>query len=70
MSGLVISESSLCISMPDRARYCVELYCESASARCDMLDERGKPMLFDSAHVTVQGVDIMSRRIIRDRWLE
>ena len=48
----------------------LHLYCDAASESCDMLDKRGKPVIFDSAHVTVQGVEIMARRIARDQWFE
>ncbi|MFT6286166.1 MAG: hypothetical protein ACJA09_000909 [Alcanivorax sp.] len=55
-----------------RVRYLdkLQLYCDAPSKSCDMLDMRGMPVIFDSAHVTAEGVDIMSRRIERDRWFQ
>ena len=55
-----------------RVRYLdkLHLYCDTQSESCDMLDGRGKPMIFDSAHVTAEGVNIMAGRIARDRWFQ
>lgn len=46
------------------------LYCDETEASCDMLDGEGKPVIFDSAHVTAAGVDIMADRIKKAGWFE
>ena len=46
------------------------LFCDRSLRRCDMLAPSGKLAIFDSAHVTVDGVDILSARIVRDGWFE
>lgn len=46
------------------------LYCNAEEQRCDMLDADSKPVIFDSAHMTVRGVEIMSSRIARSGWFK
>lgn len=46
------------------------LYCAAATASCDMLDAQGRPIIFDSAHLTPEGVNIMADRIKSAGWFE
>lgn len=46
------------------------LLCDAALRSCAVQDADGKPIIFDSAHVTAAGVDILSDRIARARWFE
>jgi hypothetical protein len=56
----------------DNIRYLdkLSIYCNSVSASCDMLDSDGKPIIFDSAHVTAPGVTVMAERIREAEWFE
>lgn len=46
------------------------LYCEDAAQSCDLLDSTGKPAIFDAAHLTVRGVEIMAARIRQNGWFK
>ena len=54
----------------DRLRYLdkLGLYCDDATRTCDMLDPDGKPVLFDNAHATRAGIDVLSARIRAAGW--
>lgn len=46
------------------------LLCDAATRTCAVEDTNGKPIIFDSAHITVEGADILSERIARAGWFE
>jgi len=46
------------------------LLCDATRRSCAVQDANGKPIIFDSAHVTVEGVDILSDRNARGGWFE
>lgn len=55
-----------------RLRYLdkLALFCDASSASCDMLDRNERLILFDNAHVTVDGVLVFSERIAQSGWFE
>jgi peptidoglycan/LPS O-acetylase OafA/YrhL len=48
----------------------LKLLCDDAAETCDVQVANGKPIIFDSAHVTLEGVDVLSDRIARSGWFE
>lgn len=46
------------------------LYCNETERSCVLLDDVGKPIIFDSAHVTARGLDIMTNQIVSQGWFE
>ncbi|MEO7277778.1 MAG: acyltransferase family protein [Sphingomicrobium sp.] len=45
-----------------------KLYCNDAVRRCRMYDRDGRPLLFDSGHVTIEGARFVGGRIAQLGW--
>ncbi|HMO06197.1 MAG TPA: SGNH hydrolase domain-containing protein [Paracoccaceae bacterium] len=46
------------------------LLCDRAAQRCDLIGPSGKPIIYDSAHMTLEGIDILGARIRAAGWFE
>lgn len=60
------------LSGKEHARYLdkLELLCNRAAQSCDMLAPSGRPMIYDSAHFTLEAIDVFGDRIRESGWFE
>ncbi len=60
------------LSDRDDIRYLdkLALLCDRAAQECDMLAPSGRPMIYDSAHMTVEAIDIFGVRIRDAGWFK